>query len=82
MRTRDVEQSQLERARLRFIPLGLLVAPWVAWAIFDWKIGVYAAVAVLLFWAVGHYLNYFHLKDAKQKLADAQDALERATTTS
>lgn len=74
-RARDVAQAEKERRRLRVFPVvavvaGVLALPFHRTA----AAGLFATF--LAFWAVGHYLNYFHRRDMAQKLADARRALE------
>lgn len=73
-RRAKVEQTLLEKGRLKWLhlilalsPLGLLWAWWVAaWIAFAW----------ITFWGVGAYMNYFHLREAENRLAEAERELE------
>jgi hypothetical protein len=76
-RRAGVDQSLVERGRLKWFvllavvtwPLGLIWNGWIAaWIFFGW----------LTFWAVGAYTNFFHLRRAREALAEAEQALERA----
>lgn len=73
-RRAKVEQTLVEKRRLKWIhlllvlsPVGLIWAWWVAaWIVFAW----------ITFWGVGAYMNYFHLREAENRLAQAQRELE------
>lgn len=69
-----LEQSLKERGRLKWFlilaattwPIGLLAGPWyAAWICATW----------LIFWAVGRYSNYFHVKQATTNLQNAEEEL-------
>lgn len=78
LRRARFEQALKERRRLKWFlvlaattwPVGLLAGPWyAAWIFVTW----------LLFWAVGRYSNYFHVKQARTSLKDAEDELAQLT---
>lgn len=67
-------QTLKEKRRLKWFvvlavttwPLGLLGGPWyAAWIFAGW----------LVFWGVGAYSNYFHVKQAATNLKNAEDEL-------
>jgi hypothetical protein len=74
-RERDVEQAEHERRRLRVFPVLAVVTPLLALP-FDRRVSVGLLAVWLAFWAVGHYLSFFHRRDTAQKLADARRALD------
>ncbi|MFZ9886474.1 MAG: hypothetical protein ACO3JL_03135 [Myxococcota bacterium] len=73
-RKQRLAQALHEKGRLKWFlvlsvttwPLGLFAGPWyAAWIGCGW----------LVFWAVGSYSNYFHIKQAKTNLQNAEDEL-------
>lgn len=77
-RRERLEQSLKEKRRLKWFivlafstwPLGLLGGPWyAAWVFVGW----------LIFWGVGSYSNYFHVKQALTNLKNAEDELASYT---
>lgn len=81
----DLARSLREGQRLRWFvilmvttwPVGLIWGPW--WA-------AYIATGWFCFWGVGHYLNFFHRRNSRIRLAEAKEDLagflERAPTAS
>lgn len=76
-RRQKLAQMEKERRRLKWFvvlafvtgPIGFVWAWWAAaWIFFGW----------LTFFAVGAYLNYFHVREAKRQLDDAERELEEA----
>ncbi len=73
----DLERALTEGRRLKWFavlmfttwPIGLIWGPW--WA-------AYIAVGWFCFWAVGHYLNFFHRRNARIRLEEAREDLALA----
>lgn len=73
-----LEQSLKERGRLKWFlilavttwPLGLFAGPWyAAWIFVTW----------LIFYAVGRYSNFFHVRQATTNLHNAEEELAHYT---
>ena len=71
---RDVEQSLVEHKRLKVFPILALTTPWPA-LLFSWRLSAALFGSWMLFWTVGHYLNFFHRREARQKLENAENDL-------
>jgi cbb3-type cytochrome oxidase subunit 3 len=71
---RDVEQALVEHKRLKIFPILALTTPWPA-LLFSWRLSAALFGSWMLFWVVGHYLNFFHRREARQKLENAENDL-------
>ncbi len=78
VRAARLEQILKEKRRLKWFvalalttwPIGFIGGPWyAAWIFVGW----------LIFWGVGTYSSYFHLKQAKTNLKNAEDELATFT---
>jgi hypothetical protein len=71
----DVAQSLVERARLKWFLRAAVALPLVS-VYFSWKLALFLGVSAMLFFIVGHYLNFFHLREARRQLDNAVEARE------
>jgi hypothetical protein len=72
---KDVAQSLVERGRLKWFLRAALLLP-VMVVYFSWKAALFLGVSATLFYVVGHYLNFFHLREARRQLENAIEARE------
>jgi hypothetical protein len=77
---RNLRQFEDERARLQWILRLSAAAPWLPGFIWGWRIGLFVFVSVLLFYFVGRYINFFHVREAKQLLQNARDRVVPPTS--
>lgn len=66
-----------ERGNLRWFLLLAGVAPWPVWWLMEWRMALAASSMLLLFYAVGRYLNVMHVRSACQHVEDARVNLIR-----
>lgn len=72
-RRAKVEETLVEKGRLKWLHLILVGVPVGAfWA---WWIAAWVAFAWITFWGVGAYMNYFHLREARTRLSQAEAEL-------
>ncbi len=76
-RQKNVVSVEKEKGNLRLFPVLSLVLPIPAFFIADWKIALFVCGSCWLFYAAGLYLNFMHVRNARQDLESAVAELER-----
>lgn len=66
-----------EKGNLKVFLVLAAVVPIPVYFAVDWKIAVFTCVSFLMFFAAGHYLNFMHVRNARQDVEDAVAAVAR-----
>lgn len=74
-----VDGVDKERGNLRVFPILSAVLPLPVFFVADWKIALFVFACCWLFYAAGRYLNFMHIRNARQDLDAARAELERQT---
>jgi hypothetical protein len=72
-----VKQALIEKGRLKWF-LVLAVTTWPIGLIWNGWIAAWIFTGWLTFWGVGYYTNFFHLRRAREALAEAEKTLQAA----
>jgi F0F1-type ATP synthase assembly protein I len=72
---KKLAQTQIEHTRLKYIlPVGISLALCVGFI--SRVVGLGIGILTCAFFAVGHYLNFFHRREARSRLEHAQFLLQ------
>jgi membrane protein implicated in regulation of membrane protease activity len=74
-REAELKQFEFERSRLRVLLWVAAASPWLPMMVWGWKIGLFCAVSVAMIYVVGRYINFFHVREARQLLHNAKEQL-------
>jgi hypothetical protein len=74
-RERSLQGFEAERDRLKVLLAAAAAIPWIPGFIWGWKIGLFCGVSALIFYGVGRYINFFHVREARQLLSNAREQL-------
>lgn len=76
-RSANVEAVIKEKDNLKIFVVLAVVVPIPVYFAVDWKIAVFSAVSFLMFFAAGHYLNFMHVRNARQDRDAAIEEVKR-----